>query len=278
MRAINQHGPQGTLNNMGIRLSSPIPEPALVRLTPAQDTVQFSGRNKTKPLIITFNDNEKEIRYPFTPVGTAEVYDRTAKVPVHVEIMKQDVIKHIDGKEIRGETYELKHQTEKIGSMTLEFNHLPDHVYMFSIDNHQRGRFHGVGSQLVQLAVERSQQLGAGGRLKLDTTEDSIGFHFGMGFRCDNAEYKDPANPAGPKLKVPGQILDSYLETRMAEARQAQQTAKISTRDKISLPDGQEVEIGNLTMSLPDTAIADWRQDFIQESPLLPDPPTLLQT
>jgi len=117
-------------------------------------------------------------------------------------------------------------------------------VYVDLMEAHGNGAYHGIGTKLHQIAIERSNELGFGGRVELDAAWNSHGFHYNTGFR-----------PMGKSFIGNAQETALEIESILAAAK-----------ENNHMPDTKG--LGGIEMYLPEDQIAAWNQR-IAENPIL---------
>lgn len=222
------------------------------------------------PSIDVLFDDDLEIQPP-QRVGAATVHHKSSRKPLAIEVWMKRVIREPRGHPRTVEVFEIRPPGGKvIGHADLEpafKKHTKQltHLNLEEIENYKRGHYVGVGEALVQVAIERSQQLKIPGQIKLIPINDSYGFHVKQGFRFEDCVYGSKPIP----------ITGPYLHDQLDQA--FKQHPVVNDTIPFPLPDGTMETFDKFLMALSPAALVHW-QDRIIKAPIMtvePSFPTL---
>lgn len=134
--------------------------------------------------------------------------------------------------------------------------------------NNNNGQYRGVGTALMQAAIELSQKLGRGGRISLSTANDSPPFYYSLGMRVMREEAcEDWGKLSKEEQEMNADRYDARIKD-VAEKWKVQQWDSMSYQDANKIRMDEVKDLVNKKMYLPDSEIKRW-EATIQASPVL---------
>lgn len=177
---------------------------------PANFKLQSFGSMAICDVQPTIESNIKNAKNGF--IGITTIRDEF-KNQVEVEIHKRDL-----GSE---EFYHLKTKEGKnLGSIALKVKRVDmldeyNYIYIENLnnksvtDNHTESKFSGIGTRLMQIALQRSKEEELEGRIKLDADSDAIPFYENLGFVYDDLDFSINNNLSNSqRMFLPNENMD----------------------------------------------------------------------
>ncbi len=146
---------------------------------------------------MNINPYKNVVSLGFAGGGNLQAYKTcTIKKKYGVKSYEADIYKTQDND--KAESYEMRLGDKVIGEMSLTIN--PDSVFISNLESYGRHKYKGIGSNLIQIAVQRSLENGNTGKITLNAQRLHIlqhhpeAFYKKMGFKeevSDNQIYNN---------------------------------------------------------------------------------------